>query len=215
MSAASRVWLFDLDNTLHDANPKVFPWINRAMTDYLMEHLALDEAEADELRMSYWRRYGATLLGMIRHHGTDPRPFPEGHARLPRPAFAAGLQARTPSLLRRLPGRKYLFSNGPQAYANAVLAHIGARRNFDAVFGIEALGLQPKPQPRAFTAVLGALKLPAQRCILVEDSLENLRAARALGMKTVWISRTPGKPACVDVKLGSILEIGRAAWLAR
>ncbi|WP_417067592.1 pyrimidine 5'-nucleotidase [Niveibacterium terrae] len=215
MSAASRVWLFDLDNTLHDANPRVFPWINRAMTDYLMEHLALDEAEADALRMSYWQRYGATLLGMIRHHGTDPAHFLKATHDFPDLRSLLVFKRALPPLLRRLPGRKYLFSNGPQAYANAVLAHIGARRNFAAVFGIEALGLQPKPQPRAFSAVLRALKLPAQRCILVEDSLENLRMARALGMKTVWISSAPGKPACVDVKLGSILEIGRAAWLAR
>ena len=35
------VWLFDLDNTLHNASPHIFPHINRSMTGYLMQHLAL------------------------------------------------------------------------------------------------------------------------------------------------------------------------------
>jgi putative hydrolase of the HAD superfamily len=40
------LWVFDLDNTLHDARPHVFPHINRSMTDYIRQHLRLDEAEA-------------------------------------------------------------------------------------------------------------------------------------------------------------------------
>jgi len=27
-----RAWIFDLDNTLHNARPHIFPHINRAMT---------------------------------------------------------------------------------------------------------------------------------------------------------------------------------------
>jgi putative hydrolase of the HAD superfamily len=57
------VWLFDLDNTLHNASPHIFPHINRSMTDYLMRHFELDEAAANRLRVDYWRRYGATLTG--------------------------------------------------------------------------------------------------------------------------------------------------------
>jgi len=53
------VWIFDLDNTLHDASPHIFPHINRSMTAYLQRYLQLDEAAANDLRMHYWRRYGA------------------------------------------------------------------------------------------------------------------------------------------------------------
>ena len=71
----NRVWVFDLDNTLHNASPHIFPHINRAMTSYLQVHLGLDEAAAGELRRHYWQRYGATLIGLMRHHATDPRHF--------------------------------------------------------------------------------------------------------------------------------------------
>jgi putative hydrolase of the HAD superfamily len=70
-----RTWIFDLDNTLHDASPHIFPHMNRSMTAYVQEHFALDEQAAGELRQRYWRLYGATLLGLMRHHGTDPVHF--------------------------------------------------------------------------------------------------------------------------------------------
>lgn len=215
MVERSRVWLFDLDNTLHNANPHIFPQINRAMTDYLMQHLALDEANADALRMSYWRRYGATLQGMLKHHGTDPSDFLRTTHHFTDLGRMLVYEHALPPLLRSLPGRKVLFSNAPRSYASAVLGHMGVLPHFDAVFGIEALKLQPKPQRQAYHRVLQTLRLPAHRCIMVEDSLDNLRVARTLGMKSVWISAHYRKPAWVDVRLGSILELRQAIWLAR
>ena len=52
-------WIFDLDNTLHDASPHIFPHINRSMTRYLQEHLALDEATA----RNQWRRGDQAVFG--------------------------------------------------------------------------------------------------------------------------------------------------------
>ena len=31
----NKVWIFDLDNTLHNATPHIFPHINSSMTAYL------------------------------------------------------------------------------------------------------------------------------------------------------------------------------------
>jgi len=72
---SSRTWVFDLDNTLHNAGAHIFPHMNRAMTQYLQDYLDLDEAGANALRERYWLRYGATLQGLMRHHGTDPDHF--------------------------------------------------------------------------------------------------------------------------------------------
>ena len=66
----SKVCLFDLDNTLRHASLHIFYHINRAMTVYIGKHLGVDESEASHIRQDYWRRYGATLLWLIRHHGT-------------------------------------------------------------------------------------------------------------------------------------------------
>jgi putative hydrolase of the HAD superfamily len=45
-------WIFDLDNTLHDARPHIFPHINRSMTEYLEQMLALDSAAAGDITAS-------------------------------------------------------------------------------------------------------------------------------------------------------------------
>lgn len=203
------IWLFDLDNTLHNATPHIFPFLHRSMTDYLIRHLAVDEGRAEELRIRYWRRYGATLTGLMRHHNTDPHHFlRETHALPDLPAmveFDAGLAAA----LRRLPGRKFIFSNAPLHYAEAILAHMGIRGLFEAVFSIEHSRFTPKPAAAAFLRLLHRHGLPAKRCIMVEDSAENLRTARRLGMKTVWISRSLRRPAWVDVRLPSVLALAR------
>ena len=204
------VWLFDLDNTLHNASPHIFPHINRSMTAYLEHHLALTRDEANALRMRYWHRYGATLLGLIRHHGTDPRHFLQETHRFERlhemMVFERGLRG----LLRRLPGRKIVFSNAPRSYVNAALDIMGIRREFEAVAGIEDLDFHPKPGIRGYRKLLARHRLNPRRCIMVEDTSSNLRTARRLGMHTVLVGSGSGQPAHVDVKIRCILDLRRA-----
>ena len=69
MNSRRLTWLFDLDNTLHDASHAAFGPTNQAMTDYIAEHLGVSHEEAWSLRQHYWKRYGATLLGLVKHHG--------------------------------------------------------------------------------------------------------------------------------------------------
>lgn len=209
--SASPVWLFDLDNTLHNASAHIFPHINRSMTAYLERHLAVSRDEADALRIQYWHRYGATLLGLVRHHGTDPHHFLRETHRFDRLHELMVFERALRSMLRRLPGRKIVFSNGPQRYAEAVIQAMGLRRYFSHVCGIEQMRLHPKPGIKAFRHLLQDHRLKPQRCILVEDSPENLRTARRLGMRTVLVSRALGRPAYVDVKIASILDLRRSA----
>ena len=207
------VWIFDLDNTLHDADPHIFPHLNRAMTAWLVAELGLDEAEADRLRVHYWHRYGATLLGLMRHHGTQPRHFLHGthnvEALRPGVVFDRALT----QTLRRLPGRKIVFTNGPLHYAEAVLDVMGIRRMFDAVHAIEHSRFVPKPRIGGFLRLLRDNRLIAARCIMVEDTAANLRTAKQLGMRTVWISRSAAHHAYVDLRLGSALQLPRALSL--
>jgi putative hydrolase of the HAD superfamily len=206
----SPVWLFDLDNTLHDANPNIFPHINRSMTAYVAEHLQLEETAASELRNRYWLRYGATLLGLMRHHGTDPHHFLRHTHQFPNLPGMVVYERALAARLRKLPGYRVVFSNAPRTYITAVLREIGLEHAFDELFSIEDLGFHPKPQLRAYRRVLHALRVPASRCIMVEDTASNLRAAKLIGMKTVWISRALARPAYVDLKMRSVLDIRRA-----
>lgn len=205
----ARTWLLDLDNTLHDADPHIFPHLHRSMCEYIERFLGVDEDEATRIRETYWARYGATLLGLVRHHGTDPRHFlHHTHQFDDLPGMVVHHRALR-SALKKLPGRKIVFSNAPLAYTEAVLEITGIARLIDSVWTIERLRFQPKPQLAGFLRLLRHERLDPKSCVMVEDSAMNLRTAKNLGMKTVLISRNARIPAHVDLRLQSVLDLPR------
>ena len=220
------VWLFDLDDTLHDAHNASMGQIRQAMGEYIVRELGISEAESNALRTRYWLRYGATLLGLVRHHGVQAAHFLHHTHQLP------GLEARVRgdagdlAALRRLPGRKFILTNAPAAYAGRVLQALGLRGAFDGVFSIEDMHLfgvlRPKPDARMFRALAASLGVHPSRCILVEDTLVHQKAARRVGMGTVWMHRwlrQPGaghgpgrqrlqrKPAYVDRRVRRLRDL--------
>ena len=207
MSRSGRVWLFDLDNTLHNATPHIFPHINRSMREYIERHLGLDTAQATNLRQNYWERYGATLHGLMRHHGTDPRHFLWETHQFPDLKRMLDFQKPTLHMLRRLPGKKIIFSNAPRHYTDAVLKLTGLDRYFSSIYSVENVHFQPKPMLAGFRSLLHAERLDPKPTIMVEDSLPNLVSAKKLGMKTVWVSTGLRQSPYVDVKISSILQL--------
>ena len=201
------LWIFDLDNTLHNATPHIFPHINRSMTAYLQQHLQLDEEAANELRMHYWRRYGATLSGLIRHHGTKPEHFLWHTHQFPELELMVLREPRLRHVLKALPGRKVVFSNAPQHYAQAVLKLLRVDDLFDDVMAVEQTRFRPKPDSFGFLRLLRRQRVAAAQCIMVEDSLENLVAAKRLGMRTVWVNTGNKGAPCVDVKIRDVMQL--------
>lgn len=187
------VWLFDLDNTLHDAGAFVFPALKLSMRGYIQQQLQVDEAEAMRLSMQYWRRYGATLLGLQRHHGVDAAHFLYETHRLPGLEPTVRGHRHDIAALARLSGRRYILTNAPRAYAERVLGMLGIAHLFHGVFAIEDMAmfgqLRPKPDARMLRRVAVRLQVPPHRCVLVEDTLVHQKSARSVGMATVWMQR--------------------------
>lgn len=224
------VWLFDLDGTLHDVWPEIMPRIDRAMTAFVMRHLALDEAQASALRVRYWHRYGATLLGLVRYHGVDPHAFLRETHVFPDMHRLVRRDARLAQLLRRLPGRKVVLTNAPAHYARPVLAALGVWRRLHDVITIEDMRfagrLMPKPSRAMLRKLLARLRVPARRCVLVEDTLVNLRAARHCGLRTVWVNGYPADRTLsrvsigrgrrsVDVQVRTVVQLARTPLAGR
>ncbi|WP_245591040.1 pyrimidine 5'-nucleotidase [Deefgea rivuli] len=181
-------WIFDLDNTLHQASRHAFPIIDSAMTAWLQVHLQLNYNEANHLRQDYWRRYGATMLGLIRHHGhLNPHHFLAACHPLEQLLREVHPMPQLKSTLQRLTGNKILFTNGPISYARAMLAALDIERYFIGIAAIDTVNLTPKPIPTAYYQILRQFKLQARQCIMVEDSIGNLITAKKLGMQTVWL----------------------------
>jgi len=190
---ARTTWLFDLDNTLHDAGTQVFGELKLSMRDFIQRELLVDADEAQRLNLHYWHRYGATLLGLVRHHGVQAAHFLHDTHRLP------GLEQRVSGhrhdfeAVKRLPGRKFILTNAPRAYALRVLGALRIAHLFDGVIAIEDMAmfgqLRPKPDARMLRTLAVKLGVPPRRCVLVEDTLVHQKAARSVGMGTVWMQR--------------------------
>ena len=203
---ADEVWLFDLDNTLHDAGAWVFAQMNDTMRSYVVDNLGISADEADALREKYWRRYGSTMLGLVRHHDVSPAHFLHETHRFP------GLERRVTghrhdlAAIARLRGRRIVLTNAPRAYAMRVLGALGIVHLFEQVLSIEDMRMfgdwRPKPDRRMLRRVAVRLGVHPSRCVLVEDSLDNVLAARRVGMAPVWMQRFARRGAHAGPRVG-------------
>lgn len=207
-----RVWIFDLDNTLHDATTAIFPSMHEQIGSYLKRHFGVDDEGADAMRQVLWSRYGTTMNGLMRHHGTDPRQFLRETHVFPELADMVIHENALKHALQRLGGTKLIFSNAPRHYVEEVLRGIGLARYFDAVYTIEDARFLGKPALHGFHVLLRKHHLDPHRCAFVDDVLENLRTAHRLGMSTVWVSRTKRRVPFVDLRVGSVVELPRLVF---
>lgn len=229
------IWVFDLDNTLHDASHAIFPAITANMNAFIagkagLPGKPLSPQAADALRLAYWKRYGATLLGMVRHHGVRPEVFLKAAHDLGDLSPMIKSERGLARLMRRLPGRKILLTNSAYRYSREVLAHLGLRRYFARHLAIESMRINgritPKPSRRLLRRLAASERVPPSACVMVEDSAVSLKAARAVGMRTalVWrytrrdrVSGQAGwrekqswqrnRPAFADIAVQSVLAL--------
>ena len=226
----STVWLFDLDNTLHDASHAVFPAITANMNTYIARVLGdgitpAAPAIVEAARLHYWQRYGATLLGMIRHHDVKAAHFLSETHTFDNLGAMLRAERGLARLLGRLPGRKVLLTNAPAMYSRQVMRHLGLQRHFSHHVAIEDMRvhgqLRPKPSKLMLLRLLRRYRVAPHNCILVEDTLVNLRSAHQLGIRTAWVTQylrsvdptgraaqnLLKRPGYVDVKVKSVRQL--------
>jgi len=80
----------------------------------------------------------------------------------------------------------YVHANGTTRLQLDLVRSSGLK--FDMLFSSELLGCY-KPAPENYHRALGLLKLRADECVTVAAHTSDLRGARAVGMKTVYVRR--------------------------
>ena len=182
-------WIFDLDNTLYAPEARLFEQIEVRMTEWVVDALGVNRAEANELRKRYWARFGTTLAGLMREHDVNPQAYLDHVHDIslehlePDPELADAINA--------LPGRAIVYTNGSEPYARRVIEARGLSGIFDAVYGVEHADFLPKPERIAFETIIARDGLVPECAAMFDDDVRNLVAPLALGMRTILVARTP------------------------
>lgn len=180
------VYVFDLDNTLYPAESNLFSQVDVKIGEYVQQLLGLDAVEARKLQKSYLVNHGTTLKGLMTNHDIDPHHYLDYVHDIdmspirPDPGLRRSLEA--------IDGRRLVFTNADQTYAEQVLERIGISDLIEGVFDIHKAGLEPKPKPQVYDMFLKEYGVDPNRAIMFEDMVRNLVPAHNLGMATVWIN---------------------------
>lgn len=191
-------WVFDLDNTLYDAESHVFVEVGARMTDFVASHLGIPREEADKKRKHFFLTYGTTLRGMMTEHGIEPDYFLKHVHDID--ITRTPVCNITQEYLSHLPGKKFVFTNAPRAFAEAMTAQLGIAHHFDGLFAIEDAAYWPKPNPDTYHVFMKKHGVTPSTACMFEDMEVNLRPAHDLGMTTVWFHGKAVKPEDLNHK---------------
>lgn len=105
--------------------------------------------------------------------------------------------------------RLAIGSSGPRENVECVVRNLSSGQRFHATVNGDEV-TNGKPAPDVFLRAAEKLGVCPQDCVVVEDSLPGLAAARAAGMKAVGITGTAAREALEansDMVIGSLREL--------
>jgi len=182
---ATRVWVFDLDNTLYPSACNLFAEVDRRMAQFVAQLLDVPLEHARYLQKRYYHDYGTTLTGLIKLHKIDPQAFLEFVHDIDLAPLSEAPELA--SALEALPGRRIIFTNGSRRHAERVAEKLGVLHLMEDICDIAACEFVAKPSPDAFRRMVERHGVASHEAAMFEDMPHNLEAAHALGMTTVLV----------------------------
>lgn len=178
-------WIFDLDNTLYCADCGIFTQIETRMTEYVMAFLKLSREEAYARQKELYRQYGTTLCGLMREHGASAEDYLSYVHDIDLSCLShdAGLG----EAIGKLPGRRFVFTNGCRDHATRILERLGMAGLFQEIWDIRTMDFLPKPETGAYEKVVAASGVDCHAAAMFDDLARNLVPAHAFGMTTIWL----------------------------
>lgn len=212
MSTAA-AFIFDLDGVIVHSTPLH----NRAWEIYLERQGVSPERvqgrmhglRNDEIVRDF---FGADLAaGVIHAHGAAKE---EVYRQLMRPQLEVHIVDGVRGFLDRYRAvPKAVASNAEPANIDFVLGEAGLSSYFlHVVDGHDVV--HPKPAPDIYLKAAALLGVPADRCIVFEDSVPGVQAAVAAGMRVVGVTTTLQKLSGVQLHIGTFDDPPLEAWLA-
>jgi putative hydrolase of the HAD superfamily len=187
---------FDLDETLYPRQSGVWEAIADRIDSYMRDILKFHPDEIHAVRNRLFKQYGTTLKGLQTVRDIDKYDYLQYVHDIP----INDLLQPNPKLrqvLQRYPQRKVIFTNADLPHAERVIRALGLEGCFELVVDIHDISPHCKPEPEAFHIALEKSGNPApEACVLLDDKLSNLDAARRLGMYTILVGENGARNDC-------------------
>ena len=168
-------WLFDLDNTLYSGKTKVFEQVDKKMSQFISEKLNVNIEEAKKIQKSYFYEYNTTLNGMIKNHQIDADEFLDFVHDIDVDFLKKDIKLGHE--LKKLNGKKIIFTNGSRKHAINITKRIGVDQYFDDIFDIVDSNFIPKPAAEPYIKLVKKHKIDPNLCVFIEDIARNLKPA--------------------------------------
>ncbi len=178
-------WIFDLDNTLYSADSGIFQQVHTLMSKFVSAHLNIDIKKATELQRKYYRQHGTTLRGLMDNHNVDPDHFLSEVHQLD--YSIVGPNFKLNRELKKLKGRKIIYTNANRQHANDILIRLELTNVFDEIFDIKTANYIPKPEASPYEQIISEFNIDPITTIMFDDIAKNLVPAKNVGFASVWI----------------------------
>ena len=201
------ILIFDLDDTLYSPTTGVWDAIGERINQFIVDNLALDSAEVIQVRDELFRTYGTTLRGLQIVYGIDPYKYLNYVHNIPLETYLQP-NPMLNRMLKQISSRKVIFTNSDQNHALRVLDRLGLGGIFERI--IDVMDVTPfcKPQPEAFQQALKLLGNPdPSHCVLIDDSLRNVNAARELGFHTILVGNHNGNIHAASARVDTLEDL--------
>jgi len=182
---ATRIWIFDLDNTLYPAECNLFAQVDQRMAEFIQRYLGVPFAYAKHLQKSYYRQFGTTLAGMMQVHNMDPHQFLDYVHDIDLSGISDHPELRT--AIEALPGRKLIFTAGSHGHAERIATKLGVLDLFEDIIDIVDAAFIPKERREAYDRLLASHGVRPELAAMFEDMPHNLEPAHELGMTTCLV----------------------------
>jgi len=177
----------DLDDTLYPADSGVWKAIRSRIDQYVMEKLHLSLEEARLRRQDLFLRYGTTMRGLQAEYHVNEDEYLAFVHDVPLTDFLHPNPGLC-QMLQKYPQRRVIFTNADVNHARRVLAVLGLGACFQQIIDIKAMSPYCKPMQEAFRIALEKSgEWDPTRCVLVDDQVHNVRAARIFGMHAIRV----------------------------
>ncbi|KAJ1897819.1 suppressor of deletion of TFIIS [Kickxella alabastrina] len=192
MTLSSHVFFFDIDNCLYSPTVGIIPLTKARIHAYGCS-IGIDPKTVKGTCESYYKAYGLTIRGFIKHHGINPLDYnAKVDGSLP---LETVIQPDLPlrEMLQRIKMRRWAFTNAGIDHAQRVLRCLGIEDMFEGITFCDYLEEDFACKPAKITyerAMQEAGVSDPKICYFVDDSMVNVVAAQEMGWTAVHVSPT-------------------------